>query len=62
MGLDHDGTSGGKRGCGIAAGHGESEREVAGAEDGDRTERAQHGAEIGPRDGWRSGMAGSMRA
>ena len=37
--LDHDRAAGGERGGGVAARGGEGEREVAGAEDGDRAER-----------------------
>ena len=49
MGLDYHWTACGKRGCGISPGNGESEREVACAENGNGAERPQHGAEIGTR-------------
>ena len=47
--LDHDRAAGGQRGGGVAAGGGEGEREVAGAEDGDRAERDLPLADVGAR-------------
>ena len=47
--LDHDRAAGGQRGGGVAAGGGEGEREVAGAEDGDRAERDHPLADVGAR-------------
>ncbi len=44
--FDDDGIAGGERRCGIAASDGECEGEVAGAEDGYGTKRAQHGADV----------------
>ena len=47
--LDHDGTSGGQRRRGIAAGYREGQREVAGAEDGDGAQRDGALANVGAR-------------
>ena len=60
--LDYDGTSGGQGRRGIAAGYGEGQREVAGAEDGDGAQRDGALANVGAWQGFRSGSAGSIRA
>ena len=44
--LDDDGAAGGQRRGGVAAGHGEGEREVAGPEDRDRADRDEHPAQV----------------
>ena len=49
--LDDDRAAGGQRGGGVAAGGGEREREVAGAEDGDRAERDHPLPQVGSRQG-----------
>ena len=50
VGFDDDGASGGEGRGGVSAGDGKREGEVAGAEDGDGAERAQHGANVGTRE------------
>ena len=45
--LDDHGASCGQGGSGVSARDGEGEGEVAGAEDGDGTQRPQHGADVG---------------
>ena len=58
--LHDNGIAGGEGRCGIAAGYGECEGEVAGAEDGHRAERAQHRADVRF---WRSALGiGSVDA
>ena len=49
MRLDDDGAAGSEGGCGVAASHGEGEREVAGSKDDDGAERAQHRPQIDAR-------------
>ena len=53
--LDHDGASGGKRRRGVAAGDGERQGEVAGAEDGDGAQRDRALANVGS---WQRGSIG----
>ena len=63
VGLDDDRAAGGQRRCGVAAGDREGQREVAGAEDGDGTQRDRRAGECqAVATGVRSGSAGSMRA
>ena len=50
MALDHDGAARGERGGGVPAGRAEREREVAGAEHRDRTDRDEHAADVRARD------------
>jgi hypothetical protein len=61
MALDHDRAAGGERRGGVAAGGGEGQREVRGAKDGHRADRALHHAQVGARQGARSGSASSWR-
>jgi len=52
MGFDDDGISPCQRGRGISSGHGEGQREIAGAEYHDRTQGTEHGPNIGPGSGF----------
>ena len=56
--FDDDGAACGERRGGVAAGDGEGQREVGGAEDGDRTERDGALANVGPRRGLAVGKGG----
>ena len=58
MGLDDDGAAGGQRRCGVAAGDGERQREVACTEDGDRAQRDEALANVGA---WQRGSVGTRR-
>src|SRR6185503_6222897 len=51
MSFDNDGTSGGKRRCGVTATDRKGERKVACAENCYRPESTKHSAEIGTREG-----------
>ncbi|GAC1359529.1 MAG: hypothetical protein NVSMB3_07080 [Acidobacteriaceae bacterium] len=55
MGFDDDGIAGGESRGGVSAGDREGEREVAGAEDGDGTEGAEHRAKV-----WFGGRASGV--
>src|SRR5215469_9558284 len=50
VGFDDDGISGGECGGGVSASDGEREREVAGSEDDDGTDGAEHRTNVGARE------------
>ena len=60
--LDDDRAARGQRGRGVAAGHAEGQREVAGAEHGHGADRHEHAADVRARDRLASGSAVSMIA
>jgi hypothetical protein len=51
--LHHDGAAGRERAGRVAAGDAEGEREVAGREDGHRSDRDEHAAQVRPWGGGR---------
>ena len=51
MPLDHHGVARRQRGSRVAAGHAERQREVGGAEHGDRADGAHHAPQVGLGDG-----------